>query len=217
MLWIYKLIESNSKLRKDVAGTHWFSSRSSGFRLHCVCLSNNFFRQKVTKGCFWGDSGGLCLLRLTGVQEAFWITCWCIQCSRALKQWSDPWDQLFWCLAMLDTMKDNDSIKEQERDKIRGLQKQALKGRTFFGLLCCEVLSGFRTQWQGIYKAQQQVHFVSLNAKMCQKDKNINKYKNCVVEEIRFKVMTWCYNQTVDFLCEEDHSQYQNRIVMLQM
>lgn len=42
-------------------------------------------------------------------------------------------------MAALDALKDDSSVKGDTIGKIRGLLKQALKGKTFFGL-CCEAL-----------------------------------------------------------------------------
>ncbi len=60
-------------------------------------------------------------------------TRWCL-CTIAISCICAP------LVATLDRLKDDNSVNRETRAKIRGLHKQALKGITFFSLLCCEAL-----------------------------------------------------------------------------
>ena len=63
-------------------------------------------------------------------------TRWCVR-TTAIKRVSASYSAL---LATLDTLKDDKTVRGDARSKIGGLYKQALKRRTFFGILCCEKL-----------------------------------------------------------------------------
>ncbi|KAJ8014412.1 hypothetical protein DPEC_G00039950 [Dallia pectoralis] len=63
-------------------------------------------------------------------------TRWCIR-DMSIKRVTAPYPTL---LTTLHELKDDKSVREDSRAKIGGLYKQALKGRTNFGLLCCHAL-----------------------------------------------------------------------------
>ncbi|KAF3832689.1 hypothetical protein F7725_026354 [Dissostichus mawsoni] len=63
-------------------------------------------------------------------------TRWCVR-TIAMKRVCSSYTQLQKTLKIL---KDDKSVRGDARAKIGGLYKQSLKGRTLFGLLCCEVL-----------------------------------------------------------------------------
>ena len=63
-------------------------------------------------------------------------TRWCVR-TKAITRVCASYSTL---VATLDTLKDDTSVRGETRAKITGLRKQALKGKTFFSLLCCSAL-----------------------------------------------------------------------------
>ncbi|KAK5931666.1 hypothetical protein CesoFtcFv8_000067 [Champsocephalus esox] len=67
---------------------------------------------------------------------AIYLTRWCVR-TIAIKRVCSSYTELQKTLKIL---KDDKSVRGDARAKIGGLYKQSLKGRTLFGLLCCEAL-----------------------------------------------------------------------------
>ncbi|KAK5926758.1 hypothetical protein CgunFtcFv8_022305 [Champsocephalus gunnari] len=67
---------------------------------------------------------------------AIYPTRWCVR-TIAIKRVCSSYTELQKTLKIL---KDDKSVRGDARAKIGGLYKQSLKGRTLFGLLCCEAL-----------------------------------------------------------------------------
>ena len=69
---------------------------------------------------------------------ALCLTRWCVR-TRAISRLLQGYGPL---LETLQALQNDWSVRGETRSKISGLLKQAMKGRTVFGLLCCEAMFG---------------------------------------------------------------------------